>query len=150
MAEVVLIVDDDPVQRRLLEAMVQRFGYQAMTAEGGDAAIEVRFPDDFKETRTLVGIASSGVAESSDALDVGPTSIGPGSVSVSTDKPLYQPGQTVHVRALAMASHTVPTGFSGVPPSGPAMPLTATARSTPIRSRAPLAIARTTSSLTAP
>ncbi len=39
MSETVLIVDDDPVQRRLLEAMVQRFGYQAVTAEGGDAAL---------------------------------------------------------------------------------------------------------------
>ncbi len=39
MAEVVLIVDDDPVQRRLLEAMVQRFGYQAVLAEGGDVAV---------------------------------------------------------------------------------------------------------------
>ena len=41
MPEVVLIVDDDPVQRRLLEAMVQRFGYQPMIAESGDAAIEL-------------------------------------------------------------------------------------------------------------
>jgi DNA-binding NtrC family response regulator len=39
MLPVVLIVDDDPVQRRLLEAMVGRFGYQAMLAEGGDAAV---------------------------------------------------------------------------------------------------------------
>ena len=39
MSECVLIVDDDPVQRRLLEAMVQRFGYQVLTAEGGDAAV---------------------------------------------------------------------------------------------------------------
>jgi DNA-binding NtrC family response regulator len=39
MPEVVLIVDDDPVQRRLLESMIQRFGYQVMVAEGGDAAI---------------------------------------------------------------------------------------------------------------
>ncbi|HEY1475565.1 MAG TPA: sigma-54 dependent transcriptional regulator [Pseudolabrys sp.] len=39
MSETVLIVDDDPVQRRLLEAMVQRFGYQALVAEGGDAAL---------------------------------------------------------------------------------------------------------------
>jgi DNA-binding NtrC family response regulator len=38
MPEVVLIVDDDPVQRRLIENMVQRFGYQPMLAEGGDAA----------------------------------------------------------------------------------------------------------------
>jgi DNA-binding NtrC family response regulator len=39
MPEVVLIVDDDPVQRRLLESMIQRFGYQVMVAEGGDAAV---------------------------------------------------------------------------------------------------------------
>jgi len=41
MADVVLIVDDDPVQRRLLESMVQRFGYRAMLAEGGDAAVSL-------------------------------------------------------------------------------------------------------------
>lgn len=41
MSQVVLIVDDDPVQRRLLEAMVQRFGYEARLAEGGDAAAAV-------------------------------------------------------------------------------------------------------------
>jgi DNA-binding NtrC family response regulator len=39
MSETVLIVDDDPVQRRLLEAMVQRFGYRTLTANGGDAAL---------------------------------------------------------------------------------------------------------------
>ena len=39
MPETILIVDDDPVQRRLLEAMAVRFGYQALTAEGGDAAL---------------------------------------------------------------------------------------------------------------
>jgi DNA-binding NtrC family response regulator len=38
MSEVVLVVDDDPVQRRLLEAMVQRFGYRTLLAEGGDMA----------------------------------------------------------------------------------------------------------------
>jgi DNA-binding NtrC family response regulator len=41
MSQVVLIVDDDPVQRRLLQAMVLRFGYQALLAEGGDAAMSV-------------------------------------------------------------------------------------------------------------
>ena len=30
MSPVVLIVDDDPVQRRLLEAMVERFGYRPL------------------------------------------------------------------------------------------------------------------------
>ena len=41
MSQVVLVVDDDPVQRRLVENMVQRFGYQAVTAEGGDAAAKL-------------------------------------------------------------------------------------------------------------
>jgi DNA-binding NtrC family response regulator len=41
MPEVVLVVDDDPVQRRLIENMVQRFGYQALTADGGDAAVRM-------------------------------------------------------------------------------------------------------------
>jgi DNA-binding NtrC family response regulator len=39
MSERVLIVDDDPVQRRLLENMVSRFGYDTLMAEGGDAAV---------------------------------------------------------------------------------------------------------------
>ena len=39
MTSIVLIADDDPVQRRLLEAMVRRFGYQAETVEGGEAAL---------------------------------------------------------------------------------------------------------------
>jgi DNA-binding NtrC family response regulator len=38
MPERVLIVDDDPVQRRLLENMVTRAGYDALIAEGGDDA----------------------------------------------------------------------------------------------------------------
>jgi DNA-binding NtrC family response regulator len=36
----VLIVDDDPVQRRLLEALVRRFGYAAETAESGEEALQ--------------------------------------------------------------------------------------------------------------
>jgi len=39
MSERVLIVDDDPVQRRLLENIVTRTGYEAVVAEGGDAAV---------------------------------------------------------------------------------------------------------------
>ncbi len=38
MAERILIVDDDPVARRLLENMVRRFGHEPVIAEGGDAA----------------------------------------------------------------------------------------------------------------
>ena len=39
MSSTILIVDDDPIQRRLLEAMVQPLGYRAVLAEGGEAAL---------------------------------------------------------------------------------------------------------------
>src|SRR6267154_1765008 len=39
MAATILIVDDDPVQRRLVENMVQKCGYEAIVVDGGDAAI---------------------------------------------------------------------------------------------------------------
>jgi DNA-binding NtrC family response regulator len=39
MAELILIVDDDPVQRRLLENMARRFGYDVLVVDGGDAAM---------------------------------------------------------------------------------------------------------------
>jgi DNA-binding NtrC family response regulator len=35
----ILIVDDDPVQCRLLEGMLQKFGYEAVTLDNGDAAL---------------------------------------------------------------------------------------------------------------
>ena len=35
MAALILIVDDDPIQRRLLEAMARRFGYEVETVEFG-------------------------------------------------------------------------------------------------------------------
>jgi len=41
MTATVLVVDDDPVQRRLLEAMVRRFGYEARVAASGGEALEV-------------------------------------------------------------------------------------------------------------
>jgi DNA-binding NtrC family response regulator len=39
MAERVLIVDDDPVQRRLLENMVGKAGYEATSVDSGEAAL---------------------------------------------------------------------------------------------------------------
>jgi DNA-binding NtrC family response regulator len=41
MSRVVLIVDDDPAQRRILEEMVRRFGYRPITADGGNAGLDV-------------------------------------------------------------------------------------------------------------
>ena len=46
MSGTILVVDDDPVQRRLLEAMVRRFGYEPVVAESGDKALALlRAPD---------------------------------------------------------------------------------------------------------
>jgi hypothetical protein len=39
MTSTILIADDDAIQRRLLEAMVRRFGYNAELVEGGEAAL---------------------------------------------------------------------------------------------------------------
>jgi DNA-binding NtrC family response regulator len=41
MSECVLIVDDDPVQRRLLQNMVEKAGYGVVTADGGEAALRL-------------------------------------------------------------------------------------------------------------
>src|SRR5215831_13720654 len=40
MAVPILIVDDDPVQRRLLEGAVTKFGHEAILVEGGEAALK--------------------------------------------------------------------------------------------------------------
>ncbi len=37
----ILIVDDDPVQRRLLEAAVARFGHEVVAASGGEVALDL-------------------------------------------------------------------------------------------------------------
>lgn len=40
MSAPILIVDDDPVQRRLLEAAVNKFGHEAILAQDGEAALK--------------------------------------------------------------------------------------------------------------
>ena len=40
MAELILVVDDEPVQRRLLEATLEKIGYKTITADGGQAALD--------------------------------------------------------------------------------------------------------------
>src|ERR1700677_5191484 len=39
MPATILIADDDPVQRRLVENMVQKCGYETVVVDSGDAAI---------------------------------------------------------------------------------------------------------------
>jgi DNA-binding NtrC family response regulator len=54
MAATILIADDDAVQRRLVENMVQRCGYEAITVENGDAAIALLLDSDAKAIDALV------------------------------------------------------------------------------------------------
>jgi DNA-binding NtrC family response regulator len=37
----ILVVDDDPVQRRLLEAMIKRFDYEPVITDGAEAALKL-------------------------------------------------------------------------------------------------------------
>src|ERR1700721_2248259 len=39
MSCLILVVDDDPVQRRLLETLIRRFGYEGESVESGEAAL---------------------------------------------------------------------------------------------------------------
>jgi DNA-binding NtrC family response regulator len=54
MAELILIVDDDPVQRRLVESMIRRFGYETITAEGGEAAVKALLGPDAARIDCLI------------------------------------------------------------------------------------------------
>ncbi|WP_054310813.1 sigma-54 dependent transcriptional regulator [Mesorhizobium sp. 1M-11] len=50
----ILIVDDDPVQRRLVEAAVGRFGHSALTAENGETGLAVMDGPDAREVSVVV------------------------------------------------------------------------------------------------
>ena len=54
MAAIILIVDDDPVQRRLLENAVSRLGYRCLLAEDGEAALDILSGPDGKDVKALV------------------------------------------------------------------------------------------------
>jgi len=48
MAKTILIVDDDPAQRRLMQAVIEKHGFHAMQADGGEAALEIMDPQNSK------------------------------------------------------------------------------------------------------
>src|ERR1700726_3584017 len=54
MSECMLIVDDDPVQRRLLDNVVRKFGYDALLAEGGDRALAILTGDEGQRIDAVV------------------------------------------------------------------------------------------------
>jgi DNA-binding NtrC family response regulator len=53
MSDQVLIVDDDPTQRRLLEAMVEKLGFATVLAEDGEAALRLT-EGDLSDLRAIV------------------------------------------------------------------------------------------------
>ena len=73
------------------------------TDEGGELTVDVQFPADFTDPRSLVAVTDVGVVTASDDIVIESRPAVAGRVVISTDKPLYQPGQMLHLRALAMA-----------------------------------------------
>ncbi len=41
MSETILVIDDDPVQRRLVEEAIKRIGHRAIVADGGEAGLNI-------------------------------------------------------------------------------------------------------------
>jgi DNA-binding NtrC family response regulator len=67
MSGVILIADDDPVQRRLLDAMLRRFGYETRMAEGGEAALTLlRGPEGAQIDLLVLDLMMPGI----DGMDV--------------------------------------------------------------------------------
>lgn len=67
MSKRVLIVDDDPAQRRILEEVIKRLGYQTKTAASGDKALDILLgPDAAGISLVLLDLVMPGT----DGLDV--------------------------------------------------------------------------------
>ena len=56
MAKSVLVVDDDPVQRRLLEEVIKRLGYEAKSAESGAQALSILEDDSHNISLVLLDL----------------------------------------------------------------------------------------------
>jgi len=54
MPKRVLVVDDDPAQRRILEETIKRFGYSVATAESGDKALAALKADTANDIRLVL------------------------------------------------------------------------------------------------
>ncbi|MEP1207583.1 MAG: sigma-54 dependent transcriptional regulator [Rhizobiaceae bacterium] len=54
MNHTVLVVDDDPVQRRILENAINKMGYRALTCEDGQAAIDLLLDNPAAEVDLIV------------------------------------------------------------------------------------------------
>jgi DNA-binding NtrC family response regulator len=61
MSKTVLIVDDDPTQRRLLQAVVEKSGFSVLQADNGDSALDIALgPDGAKVNVMLLDLVMPG------------------------------------------------------------------------------------------
>ncbi len=75
---------------------------EAKTDDMGRASGDVILPKDFEGAGKLTVVATGNEAVETSSIDVKVTR--EQKILVTTDKPMYQPGQIVHLRALALAS----------------------------------------------
>ena len=76
--------------------------YTGKTGEAGTAEVAFRVPEEVEREGTLVVEARSSLGE--DRVERPVTIDREYRVLLTTDKPLYQPGQVIHVRALALST----------------------------------------------
>ena len=54
MGKTVLIVDDDPTQRRLLQAVIEKSGFSTLQADNGDTALDMALGADAREIHVMM------------------------------------------------------------------------------------------------
>ena len=54
MGKTVLIVDDDPTQRRLLQAVVEKSGFSTLQADNGDTALDMALSPDGRKIHVML------------------------------------------------------------------------------------------------
>ena len=61
MAERILIVDDDPVQRRILDSAVRRMGFRSTVAQNGEEALALLGQDDCDVQLVILDLVMPGL-----------------------------------------------------------------------------------------
>ncbi|NIM94843.1 MAG: hypothetical protein GTO18_14175 [Anaerolineales bacterium] len=87
--------------------------YEGSTDSSGVANVSFHVPEDIDPSQQLIVETSSSLGE--DKLERGITIDRDFKILVATDKPLYQPGQVIHLRALALSTFDlVPAAGEGI------------------------------------
>jgi anti-sigma factor RsiW len=77
---------------------------RAEAVSGPDGSAEIRLPAPEKPATVRIDVSSQA---GRDRIEREIAVVRPARIMVSTDKPLYQPAQTIHIRALAMNNFTM-------------------------------------------